>query len=181
MGILVRWVKVLGLTVTTLFVVASCMSVFAAEEEDPAFKNLRKGPDGLYHLEEEGVEESVATARGQSQFNKYCASCHGTDGKGNGPVAMSLKEKPADLTQIAKKNGGEFPLQETYQMVDGRKAVSAHGSREMPVWGEELIEPTSAKSSKPDRLIAVEKRQAESKVRDRITELVLYIQSIQGG
>jgi cytochrome c553 len=48
-------------------------------------------------------------ASGKEMFVQYCTACHGTDGKGNGPAAPAMKVSPADLTQLAKKNGGKYP------------------------------------------------------------------------
>jgi len=82
---------------------------------------------------------AVASAQdidiGKSEFQSSCASCHGVDGKGKGPVSDQLKVAPTDLTIIAKKNNGVFPISALYETIDGRKAVAAHGTREMPVWG----------------------------------------------
>jgi mono/diheme cytochrome c family protein len=72
---------------------------------------------------------------GQTEYLSNCGSCHGNDAKGKGPVADQLKVTPTNLTQLAKKNGGVFPVSAVYEIIDGRKAVAAHGSREMPVWG----------------------------------------------
>jgi len=72
---------------------------------------------------------------GDEMYKTWCASCHGTQGKGDGPAAAALKKPPADLTQLAKKNGGKFPTEKVRNYIDGTKEVAAHGSREMPVWG----------------------------------------------
>ena len=72
---------------------------------------------------------------GKSEYLTSCAPCHGTDGKGKGPLSSRLKTKPADLTAFAKKNNGVFPLSAVYEAVDGRNATGSHGSREMPIWG----------------------------------------------
>ncbi|MGB7772065.1 MAG: hypothetical protein WBL43_09525 [Pseudolabrys sp.] len=65
-----------------------------------------------------------------------CAPCHGADGKGKGPLsANKLKTKPADLTALAKKNNGVFPVSAVYEAIDGRNAIESHGAREMPIWG----------------------------------------------
>ena len=83
----------------------------------------------------------VATAQagdsdvGKSEFQSSCASCHGTDGKGKGPVSGLLKVPPADLTVLAKKNNGVFPTNATYEIIYGSKIIPAHGTREMPIWG----------------------------------------------
>src|SRR5262245_59778618 len=71
---------------------------------------------------------------GRAAYFRYCASCHGGDGRGNGEVAGSMRPKPADLTQLAKKNGGAFPAAAVKEIIDGRRRMAAHGSAKMPVW-----------------------------------------------
>lgn len=73
-------------------------------------------------------------AQGRKLYREYCASCHGTDGKGSGPVASALKTAPADLTMISKNNG-KFPALQIKQVIAGETDVTSPGSREMPVWG----------------------------------------------
>ncbi|MGY4318598.1 c-type cytochrome [Bradyrhizobium sp. JR3.5] len=73
---------------------------------------------------------------GKVEFQASCASCHGVDGKGRGPVAEQLKVPPADLTALAKNNNGVFPITAVYEAIDGRRTISAHGTHEMPIWGE---------------------------------------------
>lgn len=68
-------------------------------------------------------------------FLRYCASCHGEDGRGHGPLADSLKQPPADLTRLALDHGGDFDERAVMAVIDGRRAVAAHGPRDMPVWG----------------------------------------------
>ena len=68
-------------------------------------------------------------------YTTWCASCHGTSGKGDGPAASDLKTKPTDLTMLAKKNGGKFPTDRVRSYIEGATVAPAHGSREMPVWG----------------------------------------------
>ena len=72
---------------------------------------------------------------GADLFKEYCAVCHGTDAKGTGPAADALKKRPADLTQLSRKNGGTFPELHVMNYVKGQDIVAAHGSRDMPVWG----------------------------------------------
>lgn len=72
-------------------------------------------------------------ARGKKLFVSYCASCHGTDAKGNGPVAGSLKNNPPDLTHLQK--GGKFPSDEIRKKITGDMSLPVHGRRDMPVWG----------------------------------------------
>ncbi len=76
-----------------------------------------------------------AKENGQYWYSNYCASCHGRDGEGNGPVAASLNRHPANLTLLSVKNSGTFPTQRIAEVIDGRREVAAHGPREMPVWG----------------------------------------------
>ena len=79
---------------------------------------------------------ATTTMDGHEMFTHYCAVCHGADAKGTGPAAEALKKTPADLTQIARKNGGKFPEVHVMRVIKGDDVVSAHGSRDMPVWGE---------------------------------------------
>jgi mono/diheme cytochrome c family protein len=72
--------------------------------------------------------ESIPT--GEALYRRNCASCHGIAGRGHGPAAPSLAARPTDLTQL------HMSVQELMQVIDGRTAVQAHGSSEMPVWGE---------------------------------------------
>lgn len=73
---------------------------------------------------------------GPEMYRAYCAVCHGLDGKGDGPAAPALRRMPSDLTILAKKNGGEFPVFRVSNIITGDAAVQAHGSREMPMWGD---------------------------------------------
>jgi mono/diheme cytochrome c family protein len=102
---------------------------------------------------------------GPDVFTFYCAPCHGRDGKGSGPVAIALKSRPPDLTQIARHNGGTFPTRrvEDYVTNGDVKPIPAHGTAAMPVWG-----PTF-RSLDP----------SDARVKVRISNLVAYIESIQ--
>ena len=77
----------------------------------------------------------TATLNGVDLFKEYCAVCHGNDAKGDGPAADALKKKPADLTQLTRKNGGTFPELHVMNFIKGQDVVAAHGSRDMPIWG----------------------------------------------
>ena len=72
---------------------------------------------------------------GQQEFVARCASCHGRDGKGSGPIADLLRKSPPDLTMLSRGNGGMFPISRVYDSIVGDD-VKAHGSRDMPVWGQ---------------------------------------------
>lgn len=88
----------------------------------------------------------TATLNGVDLFKEYCAVCHGNDAKGDGPAADALKKRPADLTQLARKNGGNFPELHVMNFIKGQDVVAAHGSRDMPIWGSIF----SQMSSNPD-------------------------------
>ncbi len=114
------------------------------------------------------AQDAASIVDGRREFLQYCAVCHGTNGKGKGPMAAQLGIQPADLTQLSKKNGGEFPFSSTYQFIDGREEVKEKGPRAMPIWGAEFHK--EAGSDNPE---------AETRVRERILRLVYYLQSIQ--
>ena len=104
---------------------------------------------------------------GESEFRTYCVTCHGEAGKGDGPLAKSLRQHPADLTQLAKKNEGTFPSDRVFKIIDGRSPVPGHVSNgsDMPVWGDVFAKSSASKD-------------AES-VKARIDALVLFVQKLQ--
>ncbi len=75
-------------------------------------------------------------ASGAEMYRTYCAVCHGIEGKGNGPAAPALKQELPDLTVLSKKNGGEFPSFRVSNIIQGDANITAHGSKEMPMWGD---------------------------------------------
>lgn len=78
----------------------------------------------------------IESIRGDNLYRAYCSSCHGEDGKGNGPMAVWMKVAPSDLTRIAERNGGKFPLARVGRIISGEEALpSGHGTRAMPIWG----------------------------------------------
>ena len=78
----------------------------------------------------------IGSIQGVDLYKTYCASCHGLDAKGKGPMASSLKTPPADLTRIAIRNRGVFPMLRVQKIISGEEQPSpGHGTREMPVWG----------------------------------------------
>ena len=72
---------------------------------------------------------------GRNEFLSKCATCHGADGKGDGPPGSNLKTKPPNLTILAKRNKGVFSQRAIYEKIDGRKAAASHRGIEMPIWG----------------------------------------------
>ena len=83
-----------------------------------------------------GAAQAQDLDMGKSEFQSSCASCHGADGKGKGPVGALLKVPPPDLTMLARNNNGIFPTNAVYESISGLKTIPAHGTREMPIWGE---------------------------------------------
>jgi mono/diheme cytochrome c family protein len=77
----------------------------------------------------------IYSIKGEDLFRAYCASCHGPNGKGGGPVAVALKAKMPDLTLLAKRNDGQFPSARVGKIITGDEVVASHGSLEMPIWG----------------------------------------------
>jgi hypothetical protein len=80
--------------------------------------------------------QAQQTEIGQTEFTLRCAACHGPTAQGDGMVGKLLKVPPPDLTRIAERNGGTFPFKRIYDIIEGREALAAHGSREMPIWGD---------------------------------------------
>lgn len=77
----------------------------------------------------------IYSLKGEDLFRFYCASCHGREGRGDGPVAAALNSKVPDLTTIERRRGGIFPEKWIRDVIAGDQAVLAHGTREMPIWG----------------------------------------------
>jgi mono/diheme cytochrome c family protein len=99
---------------------------------------------------------------GAEIFRHYCASCHGTDGRGLGPAAVALKHSVPDLTRISQRNGGAFPFQRVRETIEGKDpGPLAHGNREMPVWGPIFHEVESDQDLGEIRLDTIT-RQVES-------------------
>lgn len=80
-------------------------------------------------------QSTVIPLDGARIYRNYCASCHGLDGKGDGPVAPALKTKVPSLTTLAQRNGGTFPAARVRTIIAGDDVPIVHGSREMPIWG----------------------------------------------
>jgi mono/diheme cytochrome c family protein len=110
-------------------------------------------------------QQPVQTPSGSYLFRTYCASCHGTSARGDGPLADSLRRRPPDLTQIAKRNKDVFPGDLVHQIIDGRQKVRGHGGPDMPVWGDAFARSAEGGS--------------EEVVRARIGDLVKYLEGIQ--
>lgn len=114
-----------------------------------------------------GDSRSAAGQSGKGLFEAHCARCHGPQARGDGPDAHTLETPVPDLTRVAARNGGEFPAEKVYRIIDGQWEIPAHGSRPMPLWGYEFFGGEGDDES--------EHREASKKI-DR---LVAYLASLQ--
>ena len=108
-----------------------------------------------------------ADSPGRATYLRYCGACHGPKGEGDGVAAIGLTPKPANLTGIAARNGGQFPAAQVAARIDGSQPLAVHGSSEMPVWGELLRAEES-----PDV-------NTHAAVRGKLMLLTEYLRSIQ--
>ncbi len=106
----------------------------------------------------------TSAASGADMFVNYCASCHGKDGKGNGPAASALNVPPTDLTALSKKNDGKYPALRVASVLNGEANLAAHGNKEMPVWGRVFWSMSGGHAAE---------------VHQRVTNLNHYIESLQ--
>jgi mono/diheme cytochrome c family protein len=106
----------------------------------------------------------TSAASGQEMYKTYCAVCHGTDGKGNGPAAAALKVPATDLTALAHKNTGKYPALKVAAVIRGEEQMAAHGSKEMPIWGNLFWNMSGGH---------------EAEVQQRVANLNNYIESLQ--
>ena len=112
------------------------------------------------------------TTMGKRTYGDRCAVCHGSLGRGDGPMAGVLTPPPANLTLLAKQNGGEYPYARVYEVIDGRTTVTGHGTRQMPIWGSYF-------RSEQHPALTFPGIDPEEIVQARIYGLVYYIQLLQ--
>jgi mono/diheme cytochrome c family protein len=118
----------MSVKITSRLVIVLMLSVFSFFG-GPAASQTKSASQKKY-------EELIYSVRGPDLYHAHCAPCHGSEGKGNGPVGVALKTKPADLTILAKNNGGKFPTERVLKFISGDDpSLPSHGTREMPVWG----------------------------------------------
>lgn len=115
---------------------------------------------------------AVKIDTGKSEYESSCAVCHGMNGKGGGSFAEMLQLTVPDLTTLSKANGGVFPFNRVYEVIDGREVIKAHGTREMPIWGKHFT--LSANPEYDDY-----PHNAEAFVRSRIFALIEYLYRLQ--
>ena len=109
---------------------------------------------------------------GATEFKSHCAGCHGLDGKGNGPFVEFLTTKPRSLTSLAKENQGVFPFKRVYQVIDGTREIGAHGTKDMPIWGDRYAADIIRQYGEFDT-------DHPQTVRCRILELVFFLATMQ--
>jgi mono/diheme cytochrome c family protein len=109
----------------------------------------------------------LSTETGAQLYMRFCASCHGKHGAGDGIVAPYFKVSPPDLRLMARRNGGTFPAAQAQRIIDGREDLAPHGARAMPVWGTEFAIAASGSAD------------AKAVAESSIARLVEYLQSIQ--
>ncbi|HYL57533.1 MAG TPA: cytochrome c [Candidatus Acidoferrales bacterium] len=113
---------------------------------------------------------TAAAQSGKQDYETYCAVCHGSDGKGNGPSLQTIpmNPPPPDLTLLATKNGGKFPFDEVVDAIDGRKGIPSHERIQMPFLGTTLQKP--GKEFTPE---------SDAEVKRRIESMARYVESLQ--
>jgi mono/diheme cytochrome c family protein len=114
------------------------------------------------------AQEMEVIAGGELEYQNYCAVCHGIDSRGQGIMSKFLTVRPADLTQLAKKNSGSFPFWQVYRTIDGREEVRGHGSRDMPIWGDRFRAQAGGNDAG-----------SRAQAAGRVLGLVFYLQHIQ--
>jgi len=113
-------------------------------------------------------EREPAQMSGMEMYQQLCSSCHGASAHGDGPVASLITIGVPDLTRIAARDGGDFPMEDVRRAIDGRWDRRAHGARDMPVWGWQLYDISSTNDAE-ERAI----------VDSMIDRLIGYLRSIQ--
>ncbi len=112
---------------------------------------------------------------GKQEFLGKCAMCHGQSGKGDGGITDLLKKAPADLTVLTKNNGGVFPFDRVYTVINGREVVKGHGERDMPIWGDVY----SAERTRAAEYYVDVPYDMEMYARARILALIDYLNRLQ--
>ena len=124
---------------------------------------------GLAVKVEVAATEADGNADAHDEFLELCADCHGEDARGNGPLAENLTKAPPDLTQIGKRAGGRFDEKAVFDWILGLDMPIAHGTREMPIWGDWLMDEASLGTA----------NSAEKEVEQRVMALVKYLKKLQ--
>lgn len=110
----------------------------------------------------------------RQDFLQLCADCHNRDARGNGPLAKNLTKQPPDLTRIRERAQGVFDEKAVYDWILGLKMTESHGSREMPIWGDWLMDEAVEGETSLDAAKA-----AEKEIEQRIMAIVKYLEMLQ--
>ncbi|MFZ5673299.1 MAG: c-type cytochrome [Pseudomonadota bacterium] len=121
-----------------------------------------------------GVLAHAGSRTARDDFRALCADCHNADAKGNGPLAKNLTKIPPDLTRIKQRAHGTFDRKAVYDWILGLKMTQSHGTREMPVWGDWLMD-----EAMDDGTSIAEAKAAERRVEHQVMGIVRYIESLQ--
>jgi mono/diheme cytochrome c family protein len=145
---------------------------------EPSYREVRAGRGGVRTWLVCGLLVGASALRpaafadeiaaGRTYFMRYCASCHGVDADGHGYVAPALAHPPGDLRRLGEGKDTAILAERLVRSIDGRTVVTAHGERDMPVWGERFADIKRAEGAP-----------REQAVRDRINAIVAYLLSIQ--
>ena len=122
-----------------------------------------------------GAQAAERYDSGKREYMDRCAVCHGESGKGDGGMIDILRTAPSDLTTLSHNNGGVFPFEHVYAVIDGRQAVKGHGSRDMPIWGKAY----SAETVRAGEHYVDMPYNMEMYARARILSLIDYLNRIQ--
>lgn len=120
------------------------------------------------------LDDATLIKLGETEFMSQCASCHGAEGRGDGPVASVLTKKPSDLTKITERYSGSFPADTMQQFIDGRNMINPHGDRGMPVWGDRYFQAATERAQEVPHDV-----DAQALAYGRVSALVRYLESIQ--
>ncbi|MDJ0928423.1 MAG: cytochrome c [Gammaproteobacteria bacterium] len=115
----------------------------------------------------EAGAQAIDEYAGVETYMRFCASCHGESGQGDGPVAEAIPITVPDLTRLQQRDGERFPAEVLRKIIDGREPVIVHGTRYMPVWGYEFWVEEGADEAAQERVELI------------VNNLVEYIRSIQ--
>jgi mono/diheme cytochrome c family protein len=118
------------------------------------------------------AQEELSEA--QADYLDLCADCHGENAEGNGPDSKNLNVIPPDLTHIAERAGGTFDEKAVYDWIIGLKMPNSHGSRDMPIWGDWLMDEEMEDSTSMEAAKA-----AEHEVERRVMGIVRYLKTLQ--
>lgn len=142
------------------------LSSGCGSDEAPQSAASDEAAETVAEAETSAMSHAEQLVLGRDAYEQYCHSCHGDEARGDGPTAALLDTQPPDLTQLDVRFNGVFPEETIRKMVDGREVIPAHGSREMPIWGNVWTDI----DGDPEQ---------EAEVNRRIDALIVYLKSIQ--